>query len=148
MAIIRTFGAFVVAVAVALLAASAFFTWRVIAAQQAVGAEYTMGQQAETFLMNFTGLAPQYGAILGVALAVGFLVAFVLKRILRPLAPIAYPLAGAAAVVAAILLINHFMAPGVGGAISGARDSFGLALQGLAGAIGGLAFAAMHPRKA
>jgi hypothetical protein len=79
-------------------------------------------------------------------LLVGFLVAAGLKRILTPLAPVAYPIAGAAAVVAAIWLIENVVAGGGVGAIGGARDALGMALQGLAGLAGGTVFAALRGR--
>ena len=92
------------------------------------------------------GVGIAVGTVFSIALIIGFIVAFALKRLIKPLAMIAYPLAGAAAVVAAIYLVETTMAKGGAGAIWGARDPIGLALQGLAGAFGGTVFALLRPR--
>ena len=151
MSFARTAFAFIVALAVATAASAAFYTQQVVAKQAAYGAVYTPAQQFETLIANYKGLVfgpmPSLGAVLGVALFVGFLVAAGLKRILRPLAPAAYPLAGAAAFVAALFAIETFVFEGVG-AIGGARDALGLGLQGVAGALGGATFALLAPRRA
>ncbi|MEM1397293.1 MAG: hypothetical protein AAGH38_07595 [Pseudomonadota bacterium] len=127
----------------------AFYTQRVIAAQQAIGANYTIPQQAQTYWDNFVGLgftgAPPFGAVIVVALIIGFAVAFVVKRILTPLAAVAYPVAGASAVVLVIYLVDNVLLGGGTGAIGGARDSLGLGLQGVAGFFGGIVFAVVRP---
>ena len=150
MGFLRLFGAFVVAVAVTFTAASFFYTQQVLAKQAKIGAEYTQAQTTDIYLMNLAGLAPAFGAVLAIALLLGFGVAAVVKRILRPLALVAFPVAGAASVLAAIYLIEMLMAPGGAGVIGGARDGVGLALQGLAGALGGIVFALLRggPRTA
>ncbi len=149
MGIIRTAIAFLLAAVAAVAASSAFYTQQVIAKQAAIGAVYTPGQQAATYIDNLRGLAldgaPSFGMIAAIALAIGFAVAFVVKRILRPLAPVAYPIAGAAALAGVIHLINNVMFGGGTGAIGGARDAYGLALQGVAGGLGGLVFALLRP---
>jgi hypothetical protein len=140
--------AYAASAAVAVVAASAFISQRIIAEQSAVGGAYTAAQQIEAFLLNLPGLAAGgYGVALAVALLVAFAVAALLKRVLKPLSAIAYPIAGAAAALGVLWLINTYLAPpGVGGAIPGARSGFELALQALAGAIGGLAFELLRPR--
>ena len=72
------------------------------------------------------------------------MVAYFLKRILKPLAVIAYPVAGAAA-MGTILGALEVVYPGVG-AIGGAQSTVGIALQCLAGAIGGIIFMVLRPR--
>lgn len=148
MGFLRVVGAYLASVVAAMLAAVAFISQRIIAEQTAVGGEYSLAEQINAFVLNLPGLVSGgYGAALAVALLVGFAVAALVKRLLKPLAPIAYPLAGAAAVVGVILLINQFLAPpGVGGAIPGARSALELALQGFAGAFGGLIFAMLLPK--
>jgi hypothetical protein len=146
MGAVRIIGAYIAAVIVTYGAAAVFYTQQILAKQAAIGAVYTPAQQAETYLANILGLQI-YGAVLAVALLIGFIVAAIVKRILKPLAPIAYPLAGAAAVVAAIYFIENTAAAGGAGAIGGARDALGLALQGLAGAFGGFVFALIAVRR-
>lgn len=146
MGFIRIIAAYVAAAIVTYTAASLFYTQQILAKQAAIGAVYTPAQQAATYLANILGLGV-YGAVLAVALLIGLIAAAILKRVLKPRAAIAYPLAGAAAVVAAIYFIETAAAAGGAGAIGGARGALGLALQGLAGAIGGLVFALIAARR-
>lgn len=147
MRIARIIAAYIAAALATVLTASAFYTQQIVSAQKAIGIEFTPAQEAETYLMNLVGLAPAYGAVLSIALLIGFVVAAGVKRILKPLAPVAYPVAGAAAVWTAIYLIETVMASGGAGAIGGARSPLGLVLQCLAGAVGGAVFALLsRPR--
>jgi len=150
MSIIRTFFAYVLAVAVTYLFSAIFYTQQLIAKQQAVGAVYTPEQSARFFMENLYGLGfrdvPSLGIVIAIGLIIGFAVAFVVKRILKPLAPVAYPIAGAAAVVLALYLIESTAAGGGAGAIGGARGALGLTLQAVAGFLGGMAFAFVRPR--
>lgn len=141
MRIIRIVLAYIAATAVAYALASAFFTQRVLAG--GMGAYYTPAQQAQTYYENFLGLAPAYGVVVAVALLLGFVVAAGVKRIVKPLAPIAYPVAGAAAIFAALWLIEYFKGAG---ALSGAKDALGVGLQCLAGLVGGVVFALARGR--
>lgn len=147
MAVLRILLGYLVSVLTTYVAATGFYTQQVIAKQAEIGAVYTFDQQVETFTQNLTGLAQAYGGVLAVALLIGFLVAAVLKRILKPLAPIAYPVAGAAAVATAVWAIENLVLGGGLGAVGGARDAIGLALQSLAGALGGLVFAVVTARR-
>ena len=79
-----------------------------------------------------------YFAIIVIGFLIAFPIASLLKGLLPGLAGIAYPLAGAAAIGAALGLM--FMAFGIV-PISGARSSLGFAFQLLAGGIGGYVFA-------
>lgn len=146
MKFLRIIGAYVAAAAVTYLAAAIFYTQQIIAKQAAIGAVYSPGQQLETYVANLLGLT-LYGEVIAAALLIGFVVAAGLKRVLKPLAPVAYPLAGAGAVLAVIVLIENTAAAGGAGAIGGARDALGLALQGLAGALGGAVFSAIAVRR-
>ena len=144
---IRTVFAFFAAAITTYLLAAIFYTQQILAKQAEIGANYTPEETFETYLANLTGLAPAYGLVLTIALLIAFIVAFGIKRVIRPLAPIAYPVAGAAAVFTAIYLIENVMAGGGAGAIGGARTTVGLALQCLAGAIGGIVFAVLRPHQ-
>jgi predicted Co/Zn/Cd cation transporter (cation efflux family) len=132
------------AVAVTYVAATAFYTQQVIAKQAAIGAIYSTSQQIDTFTQNFTGLWI-FGAMIAIALLVGFIVAYFVKRLVKPLAPVAYPAAGAAAMLVMLTLIEQQLGGGAG-VIGGARDAIGLALQALAGFIGGAVFSFKRPR--
>lgn len=148
MPILRLAIAYIAAVATAFVAASIFYTQQILAKQAEIGADYTPAQQIDTYAANLVGLAPAYGVVLAIALLAGFIIAAIVKRILKPLAPIAYPLAGAAAVFTALYLIENVMAAGGAGAFGGARGPLGLSLQCLAGAAGGLVFAFLSRRRA
>ena len=143
--------AYVIAIAVTYALSVSFYTEQVIAKMQSVGGAYTGGQALDTLAMNAVGMTqgadgqPSYLLMIAVALGLGFLVAFFLKRFLKPLAPIAYPVAGAAAVFTLLWAIETFVAGGGAGAIGGARDALGLSLQAFAGFIGGAAFSYMRP---
>ncbi|MEQ1929113.1 MAG: hypothetical protein ABL957_01085 [Parvularculaceae bacterium] len=145
MKLVQAIFAFLAAAATTYVASVFFYTHQVISLETGVGAVYTTEQGLQTLLLNLQGFG-QLGAVFSIALIIGFIVAFALKRLIKPLAMIAYPLAGAAAVVAAIYLVETTMAKGGAGAIWGARDPIGLALQGLAGAFGGTVFALLRPR--
>lgn len=140
----RTVIAFAAAVVATYLLAAVFYTQQVIAKQSAF-AVYTTAQQIDTFVQNLAGLW-LYGAMIAVALALAFAIAAVLKRILKPLAPVAYPMAGAAAMAVMITLIEQMLGGGAG-VIGGARDAVGLSLQCLAGFFGGLVFAVLRPSR-
>lgn len=141
---VRTIIAYLLSLAVTYVVATAFYTQQVIAKQAEIGAVYSTAQQISTFTQNLTGLWI-YAIIIAAALLLGFATAFFVKRLLRPLAPIAYPTAGAAAMLAMILLIEQQLGGGAG-IIGGARDALGLTLQCIAGFIGGAVFAVARPR--
>ena len=144
MKIAHTIFAYVLAVAVTYVFSVLFYTQQVIAKMAAIGAVYSTTQQVDTFVDNFTGLW-QMVLTIAVALAVAFAVAFLVKRALKPLAPVAYPVAGAAAILLMLWLIEQVLGGGAG-VMGGARDVVGLALQALAGFLGGTAFAFKRPR--
>lgn len=129
------------------VAASVFYTQQVLAKQAEIGVVYTPAQTFQTLIDNITGLAPSYGLVLTAGLLIAFPVAALLKRVLKPLARIAYPLAGAAAVLTAIYLIENVVATGGVGALAGARGSVGMLLQALAGFAGGAVFEVLRPRR-
>jgi len=108
------------------------------------GFDLTFSVFWSTFLLNLQGLATgsPFAGILAAAFAVAFAIAAILKRFLKPLAPIAYILAGAAAVPALLVIVENVMIGGGVGAFFGARGATGLLLQAIAGAGGGLVFTA------
>lgn len=100
-----------------------------------LGVAIPAGLRAETAARDFLGLLPA----LGLVVAIGFAIAFFIAAKLYRFAPaLAYPLAGAVAIAAALMLMKwqFSMSP-----IAGARTFEGLALMVLTGAIGGLVFA-------
>ena len=140
MAFIRIIIGFLAALAVAYLLSAAFLTLQTLSAYP--GFEVTPPAFAETLAMNVSGLATSspFIPILAVCFLIAFAIAAVAKRILKPLAPLAYVIAGAAALPSLFYLVENVMLGGGVGAFFGARDPQDLALQALAGATGGLVF--------
>ncbi len=144
MRIIRLMLAFLGSVAVTYVLATGFYTQQVLAKRAAIGLEFTSAQRISNFLDNLVGFSvgtvPSYGMILMIALLIGFFVAAGLKRVLTPLAPIAYPTAGAVSIFVVLWAVETFVAKG-SGAFEGASGPVGLALQCFAGFVGGVVFA-------
>ncbi|MEX0645152.1 MAG: hypothetical protein WD076_07570 [Parvularculaceae bacterium] len=142
----RNFWAFLAAVATSTILGTLFHTQMVFARLADAGAALPLSVRLQGTVNDLLGLGPLYGAVIALGLAAGFSVAARLKRVLKPLAPIAYPLAGAAVIGLALYLMSvvYYSAT----PIAGARGVVGFSLQCLAGAIGGLVFAALLPRKA
>ncbi|MEM9234667.1 MAG: hypothetical protein AAGA69_10595 [Pseudomonadota bacterium] len=136
-AVIRIFGAWIAAVLTTYVLCAAtsqlVVTSRVAAGEVDVPLGSWLGSIVDA-VSNMTTLLP----VIGIAFAVGFTVAAGLKRILTPLAGVAYPIAGAAAQLAPLLLMRNIFGifP-----LLGAQTSIGLILQILAGAAGGYVFA-------
>ncbi len=143
MRILRTIAAFTASVATTYVLASFFYTTRILQ-ERAAFAPSTPAQQAEAYFADFIGLWI-YGAMIAIALLVAFAVAWGVKRVLKPLAPLAYPVAGAAAIFVMLTLVEAQLGGGAG-VIGGARTAFGVALQCLAGCLGGAVFAMVRPR--
>ncbi len=135
--------AFILAVIVAVVGVSIIHSLFVQGNLAGLGVAMPLGLRLETILKDFSGLALPLGAVIAAALGFGFLIASFLKRRLIALAWIAYPLAGATAVGAALLLMKAAMdiTP-----IAGARTTPGLLLMAAAGALGGLIFARLRPK--
>jgi hypothetical protein len=114
-----------------------------LAAIAALGAPVPMGARLQTTLQDLAGFAPMFGLV-GAA---GFVPALVVAALLSWRRPewrvVLYPLAGAAALVTAVLLMNALLPVTPIGAT---RSASGIVALGLAGLAGGAAFAALMPR--
>jgi len=103
----------------------------------ALGAEFPVADRAGWIAHDIVGMAPLYAPIMGAGLLVAFLAAGFVSRLAEPLRPIVFMVAGAVAVVAAILIMG--MVFGIT-PIASTRDPMGLGAQALAGALAGLSF--------
>lgn len=147
MAVVRAIIGYLLAVVLTTVAGSALQSHLVARALIQAGGEIAPDVQLTMMQSDLLTFGPQFAAIVAIALAVGFVVASVLKRVLTPLAPIAYPLGGACALIAAMFILPILLKLDGITPLAGARGGLGLAFQGLAGALGGLAFALVEGRK-
>jgi hypothetical protein len=140
--LLRSAPAWSAAVLVTTAMASMVQSWQVQGRLTQLGVDVPTGLAAQTALDDFTGLAAPLLLIFGLALLLGFAVAGWLRARLPRLAPLAWPLAGAGAIAAALSLMHlqFEMTP-----LAGARGTDGFLLFCLAGALGGLVFAWLRP---
>jgi uncharacterized membrane protein YgaE (UPF0421/DUF939 family) len=153
--ILRVLVAFVLAVIATYVIGSALYTQAVLAGLGSVGVDVSIGDRLAVTGQNIVGMTDSafggflfgyistYPEAIVIGLIVAYTVATPVKLFLRPLAPIAYPVAGAVALLAIVYFIQTSLSPGL---FAGARGPAGMALQGLAGALGGLVFALLLPR--
>ncbi len=143
MGFFRNVFAWVLAAMLGYLAASTFSTHFVLADLAALGAPITIQQRISTTLSDLLGTY-QYLAVILLGYAVAFFVASLVKAMLPMLGRIAYPVAGAFAIWAALSLMEwqYGTVP-----IGGGRSDIGFLFQILAGGIGGLAFEVLRPKK-
>lgn len=141
--LLRSAPAWSAAVLVTTAMASMIQSWQVQSGLIDLGVAIPPGLAMETALRDFTGMALPVLAVFGLALALGFVTAHWLKPRVPLLAPIAWPLAGAAAVGTALALMHaQFQTT----PLAGARGSDGFILFCAAGALGGFVFAWLKPR--
>jgi hypothetical protein len=133
----RRLGAWLLAVAVAYLLASASATQYVIAHLAGMGIGVPLGERAAMTLQDVRGMAGMFLPMVAFALLVAFMTAALLCRWLSHWRLPLYLLAGAVGLVAIHLLLH--LAFGVT-PIAIARSTGGLLLQALAGAVGGFTY--------
>jgi hypothetical protein len=140
--LLRTGPAWATAVLVTTVMASMIQSWQVQAGLIDLGVTIPPGLAVETALRDFSGLALPVLVVFGVALALAFAAAALLKPRLPLLAPIAWPLAGAAAIGTTLGFMHaqFNMTP-----LAGARGTDGFILFCAAGAVGGTIFAWLKP---
>ncbi|MEM1192879.1 MAG: hypothetical protein AAGH42_05750 [Pseudomonadota bacterium] len=148
MAAVRFLVAFVLATLTTFLLASIFQSQQVIGRLRKIGAEVSLGEQLTMTVDDIVGFATRsdiglsFPVIIAAGLFVGFAIAEILRRIIRPLAPVAFIIAGAAAMgVMMVAMYTVFQAS----PIAGARGAIGVTLQMLAGAVGGWIFTNLNP---
>lgn len=111
----------------------------------ALGTELPLHVRAGAVVRDFVGLLPTLGPILLGALLIAFLIAGLAKRRAGFLAPVAYPLAGWAAVALALFAMK--LAFGFS-PLAGARTGLGFLIMSLGGLVGGSVFGWMIRRRA
>jgi hypothetical protein len=141
----RRFGAWLLAVAVAYVLASATATQSVIGSLAGMGVDVQLGVRVQMTLSDIVGMANMFLPMVAFALLIAFMTAALLCRWLARWRLPLYAVAGAAALVT-IHLILHLafgLTP-----IAIARTAGGLLLQGLAGAAGGVCYLLLIRRPA
>ena len=141
----RIVGGFIAAVLVTFATASFAHTHFVIQGLRAVGAEVPPSVALATAGGDLAGLAPSFGVVVAIALLLGFLVAGIARRFIKLPRPIAFALAGGAALATALWLMHrsYEITP-----IASARTWPGFLALCAAGALGGLVFASVSRRRA
>jgi hypothetical protein len=146
----RTIFAFIVAVFVTFTLASVASTQLILNELAAMGAPVSLGLRASQSVADWAGLALS-GSVPGLfpgIVAAGFLAAFAAAGLVNWMAPgfraLVYAVAGGVAMIAIFVALENAL--GTRG-LFGARGGLGLALQALAGATGGLAFARLTRRE-
>ena len=131
LAVIR---AYLIAVAVTYLLGAVLATQVVLARVRGMGMSVTLGDRFHATTHDLAGLAGSYLPLIAIALVPGLFAASRLARWWPRFGAVLYPLAGAVAVVAIHLAVKALL--GLNG-IAAVREWHGLALQALAGWVGG-----------
>lgn len=134
----RTIGGYLAAVLVAVVAASIVHTLFVAQGLRDVGIDIPPPVALRTAGGDLVGLAPTLGPVVAIALLLGFLIAAVARRFVKLARPLAFALAGAAAMATALWLMKlayNGITP-----LASARTGAGFLALCAAGALGGLIF--------
>lgn len=129
---------FVLAVIVTATLSSIVQTVRVHAELTAMGAEVPIAVRLSAIGHDLLGFAPTYAAIVAIGFLIAFAVAGLIRRYAQRLGPWLHALAGGAAVLTTLLLMQTVLGMSV---IAGARGVLGIALFTLIGVLGGAVFA-------
>ena len=141
----RRIGAFVCAVLVTYLAGSALSTQMILHEVSSFGVPVDFATRIGATLHDLAGLAAAYLPIVAVALVVAYPVTALVLRFVPGPRVLAYAIGGAAALFAlhSLMFALLGMHP-----LPATRTGLGMALQAVAGGIGGCAFACLaRPRK-
>ncbi|MCU0753902.1 MAG: hypothetical protein MUE46_02110 [Xanthomonadales bacterium] len=136
--------AFLAAVLIAAVLGSLVQTQLALAALGGLGVDIGLGERLQSTAADLVGFTPMYAAVVAAGFLLAFPVAALLARWLPALRHRLYALAGACAMLTALLLMQQLIGlmP-----IASARGVTGLTLHSLAGAAGGLGFAWLRGRR-
>jgi len=137
-AVIRRLLGLLLAVLVTACVSSVVQTLRVHAALESIGAEIPASTTLASIGHDLVGFAPTYAAIVAAAFVIAFSVTGLLRRRWPHLPRALHALAGAAAILTAVLSMRALMGIDV---VAGARGVAGMLLFVAAGALGGALFA-------
>jgi hypothetical protein len=129
---------FVLAVIVTAAVSSMLQTLRVHAELTAMGAEIPFATRLSAIGHDLLGFAPTYAAIVAAGFLIAFAVAGLIRRYAQRVGPWLHAVAGGAAILTTLLLMQTVLGMSV---IAGARGALGIALFTLVGILGGAVFA-------
>ena len=139
MNVLKRIGSWLAAVIIAVILGVTLQTQNIIARLGNLGADIGLSERLSMTVYDIIHLGSLYGIFIAIALGVAFLASGFLFRFTKFGRSIIYPIAGGLAILVMLLLMKRaFFDVHI---IAGARDSFGIALQILSGAIGGWIFA-------
>ena len=139
MNVLKRIGSWLAAVIIAVILGVTLQTQNIIARLGNLGADIGLSERLSMTAYDIVHLGSLYGIFIAIALGVAFLASGFLFRFTKFGRSIIYPVAGGLAILVMLLLMKRaFFDVHI---IAGARDSFGIALQILAGATGGWIFA-------
>jgi len=136
--IFKRIGGYLFAVLMTIMIGVILQTQNVLSRLSDVGADISLMERVSMTLYDLRYLGSLYGIFIAIALAVAFLVAGGVFKLTKFGRTVIYTFAGAAAMLVMLFAMKaaffdvHL--------IAGARDSFGIGLQMLAGALGGVVF--------
>jgi len=143
--IFKRIGGWLAAVATTVILGVVFQTQNVLARLENIGADVSFGERLSMTAYDILYLGQPLFMFIGIALAVAFLAGGLLHHLVKFGRPVIYAVAGGFALV--VMLFGMKEAFFDVHLIAGARDTFGIGLQMLAGAIGGLVFAKVSGSK-
>lgn len=143
MSVLRTIGAFALAVVLTNVLGVIAAAQMVLARLTEIGAEITIGDRLAMTLDDLVGLSPTYLPVILLGFAVALPAAALVGRVLPLPRGLVFAVAGAVSLGVTLLLMREVFF-GVT-AIAGARGAVGAGLQVAAGAVGAWAFAALTP---
>jgi len=133
----RTVFGFILAVVVVVVVGAGAHAYFNQGALEALGATFTPAMRVGWIFHDITGMAPLYGAIMGVGLLIAFIVAGIVSSWMPSLRSIVYVVAGAVAVACAITVMGQVFGTTP---IASTRSMDGFIGQAVAGALAGLAY--------
>ena len=139
--VLRLVSHFLIAAMATFLLASLAHSQFVLHELGKLGVEIDFATRLSSTLDDLTGLMPTYGIVVAISLLIGFLITTLVRKYLAKPAHWLYPVAGFVAILAAHIAMHPILDITL---IAGARSTFGLICQCLAGAFGGWAFMNMR----
>jgi hypothetical protein len=141
---LKIIGAFLAAIVTADVLACIGSTQFVLAGLTNMGMDVSIAVRFSATIHDVVGMAPPYAVVIAVAFLLAFAFSALLLRWIPGSRVLWYSASGTVAIIAALLIVEFQLG---GMLVGGARTPMGLAVQGLAGGLGGWVFARLLPRR-